>query len=128
MAEKSDVDNQNLSSIIEQVCDVLTRFSTSEPVSDTNENTSDESQGEYIQVFKEGARVCYRRQGQISEEVEIIKPLITDDGQLLYQVKSPESVNRLVSATRVEESGDASAWDYAWWNRTTQTYKNPPEE
>jgi len=128
VAEKSDVDNQNLSSIIEQVCDVLTRFSTSEPVSDTNENTFDESQGEYIQVFKEGARVCYRRQGQISEEVEIIKPLITDDGQLLYQVKSPESVNRLVSATRVEESGDASAWDYAWWNRTTQTYKNPPEE
>ena len=34
---------------------------------------------------------------------------------------------RWVAATAIEPSADADAWEYAWWNRQTETYEDPPE-
>lgn len=86
----------------------------------------------YEMVFTQGSRVCYREQGSIATDVEIIQPTIMN-GVLMYQVKAitppgQSTVLRWVPASGVEPSADADAWEYAWWNRETQTYENPPDD
>ena len=83
-------------------------------------------------VFTPESRVCYREQGSIATDVEIIRPTIMD-GVLRYQVKAvappgQPPVLRWVPASGVEPSADADAWEYAWWNRETETYENPPDD
>ena len=83
------------------------------------------------QVFAPDSRVCYREGGSIAIDVEIIQPTIMD-GKLMYQIKaSPKPLEppllHWVPASMVEPSGDADAWEFAWWNRQTQTYEEPPD-
>ena len=90
----------------------------------------------YDQVFTEGSRVLFREHGQIARDVEVIEPTVQvpgKEGQLMYRVRivigpgQPPS-RRWVPAERVEPSADADAWEYAWWNRATETYEDPPDE
>ena len=90
----------------------------------------------YDQVFTEGSRVLFREHGQIAQDVEVIEPTVQVpgmEGLLMYRVRidvgpgQPPS-RRWVPADRVEPSADADAWEYAWWNRATETYENPPDE
>ena len=89
----------------------------------------------YEQVFKTNSRVCYRQVGQLVVDVEIIRPTLGipgAEGQLMYQVKCPPRPGqrpalRWIPASAVEPSGDADSWDYAWWNRETESYEDPPE-
>ena len=85
----------------------------------------------YEQVFTPRSRVCYQQAGVLAIDVEIIQPTMMD-GRLMYQIrmrsKSRHSpVIRWVSATAIEPSADADAWEYAWWNRETEIYEDPPE-
>ena len=85
----------------------------------------------YEQVFTKGSCVCYRKQGQSAVDVEIIQPTLMN-GQLMYQVKVQRNpgqnpVREWVSASRVEASGDGDSWEYAWWNRETEAYEEPPD-
>ena len=51
----------------------------------------------------------------------------------MYQVKFPPKpgqsspVLQWIAGTAVEPSGVADAWDYAWWNRETETYEDPSD-
>ena len=65
-------------------------------------------------------------------DVEIIQPTIMN-GEFMYQIKvrnKPHQApaRRWVAASTVEPSANADAWEYAWWNRETETYENPPED
>ena len=86
----------------------------------------------YEQVFTEGSRVLNRSQGSIATEVEIVQPTIME-GKLMYQVKafSPRPweppLLHWIPDSALEPSADADGWDYAWWNRETQTYEDPPD-
>ena len=85
----------------------------------------------YEQVFTPGSIVCYRKAGAMSVDVEIIQPTIMQ-GQLSYQIKVQRKphhtpVINWVSASAVEPSANPDAWTYAWWNRETQAYENPPD-
>lgn len=88
----------------------------------------------YEQVFTPGSIVCYRPPNQMTMvDVEIIQPIIWNDGKLKYRVRFPQipgqpPVRRWIDAERLEPSADADAWDYAWWNRETEMYENPPDE
>ena len=82
------------------------------------------------QVFAEGSVVCYRQSGQMAIDVTIVQPTIMD-GQLRYQVEGPgrpgqAPVKRWISASSIEPSAIADAWEYAWWNRETEHYEEPP--
>ncbi len=85
----------------------------------------------YEQVFARGSIVCYRRAGAMSVDVEVIQPTIMDD-QLFYQIQVQLRLNqnpalRWVVASAVEPSANADTWKYAWWNRETQEYEDPPD-
>ena len=85
---------------------------------------------DYVQVFAEGSVVCWRQKGQMGVEVKIIEPIIEPeihDGELLYRIES-RLARQLVRASLIEPSANADAWSYAWWNRRTQMYEEPPEE
>ncbi len=86
----------------------------------------------YMQVFTPGSRVCYQEAGQIATEVEVIQPTIMS-GELMYQVRLPrkpgqEPVKMWTSASRLEPSAIADAWDYANWNAETEEYEEPEED
>ena len=86
----------------------------------------------YDLVFTEGSRVCRRQTGQIALEVKVIQPTIWTDGSLMYQVEvqqkaGQQPVKQWVPAAAIEPSADADAWSYAWWNRATETYEEPPD-
>ncbi len=85
---------------------------------------------DYVQVFAAGSVVCWRQKGQMTVDVKIIEPIIVPgifDGELLYRIES-RLERELVRASLLERSADADAWSYAWWNRRTQMYEEPPEE
>ena len=90
---------------------------------------ADEAREGYEQVFAQGSRVLFRSAGQIASEVEIIDVSIID-GILRYRVSAPgqPSMRRWVPAGACEPSAEADAWNYAWWNRETETYETPPED
>lgn len=79
-----------------------------------------------MHVFKPGSVVCHRETGKIGTDVEVVQPTWMN-GQLMYQVKVESKKHRgtvkcWVSAKSLEESGDASAWDYGWWNLETEEF------
>lgn len=85
----------------------------------------------YEHVFTVGSRVCHQQAGQMTVDVEIIQPTLME-GQLMYQVKFPRRHGqpptlRWIAASALEPSGEADAWDYAWWNRETEIYEDLPE-
>lgn len=86
------------------------------------------------QVFTPGSVVCWRQKGQMAVDVKIIEPIMDPemfDGELLYRIEvsgKSDRVRRFVRASLIEPSANADAWSYAWWNRRTQMYEEPPEE
>ena len=114
---------------VTKIQEAVSGFSPSNPFA---VSTEFELHRGYVQVFTKGSRVCYRESGSIAVDVEIIQPTIMD-GELRYQVRAPQRMGqppllRWVSESSVEPSADADAWKYAWWNRETETYENPPED
>ena len=130
LAVRSDDDSDEIESIIEQIRSETTAFSASNPF---DVGAGNECFTGYEQVFAKGSIVCYRESGAIATDVEIIQPTIMN-GDLTYQVKAPSPkpggspIRRWVSASFVEPSADADAWEYAWWNRQTEIYENPPDD
>lgn len=123
----STAEAERLSSLVERMRVEFDKFSTCEPSAAAMFETT---QG-HEQVFAKGSRVCFRQQGQLAAGVEIVQPTMME-GRLMYQVmlqpKTGQSpARRWVAASSVEPSGDADAWEYAWWNRATETYEDPPE-
>ncbi len=131
VAAKTDASQETKSflHIITQIQDAVSEFSFSNPFV---VNPEVELYRGYVQVFTKDSRVCYRESGSIAVDVEIIQPTIMD-GELRYQVRTPQRMGqppllRWVSESSIEPSADADAWEYAWWNRETETYENPPDE
>ena len=83
----------------------------------------------YEQVFAPGSRVLFRSAGQIASEVEILDVSIID-GILRYRVSAPNqpSMRHWVPAEACEPSAESDTWNYAWWNRETETFEIPPED
>lgn len=90
----------------------------------------DDSHQGYDQVFAPSSVVCYTQAGKIAVDVQVIEPAIFD-GKLMYRVvaEQPQGgtpLRRWVPASACEPSADADAWNYAWWNRETEIYEDPP--
>ena len=117
-------------SILDRIREEVSGFSSQSPFA--VEAGSERPRG-YEQVFAPGSRVLYRSGGSLATDVEIMQPTIMD-GDLMYQVKAPSPRHweppliQWIRASSVEPSGDADAWKYAWWNRETQVYEDPPED
>ena len=127
-AAETESDESDLSCVT-QVLDELSTFTSGGTPTDIGMQT-DTPTG-YDQVFTVGSRVCYRRAGQMAVDVEIIQPTLMD-GRLRYQVKVPQRAGQQpglqwIDASKLEQSGEADAWDYASWNRETETYEEPPD-
>lgn len=130
LATEMDVSPETKSflSIVKKIKETISGFSASNPLL----GPEDESPRGYEQIFTEGSRVCYRESGTIATDVEIIQPTIMN-GELMYQVKTPQRPGqrptlRWISASSIEPSADSDVWEYAWWNRETETYENPPDD
>lgn len=83
----------------------------------------------HVQVFTPSSLVHYRESGQMGTDVRIIQPTMMD-GILRYQVELPARPGtvggkRWVDASAVQPSAMSDAWEYAWWNRETETYEDP---
>ena len=123
-------EDDHFTSLVASVREELSMFSGGAP-----EIGSEDVPTGYEQVFARNSRVSFRQVGQLAIEVEIIQPALGvpgAEGQLMYQVKQPARpgqgpVIRWVVASALQPSGIADAWDYAWWNRETQRYEDPPE-
>lgn len=118
-------DDEDLELVVAQVRNEITDFKN---VVDTiSESDPAVRRSGYDQVFSEGSQVCYRMAGNMGIDVEVIQPTIIE-GKLMYQVAFPErGAKRWIAASDIEPSANADAWDYAWWNRDTETYEEPPE-
>lgn len=127
-AAEADDEADALKSTVSLIRKEVSGFSLQSPfaIGQGGENPSG-----YEQVFAEGSQVCYRERGLMATDVEIIEPTMRD-GNLMYRVKVPPipgqpPMRRWVVASNVEPSADADAWEYAWWNRETETYEDPPD-
>ncbi len=130
IAAKAESD-QELEDFKSAVAKVREQFSTFTAGAFAGNGSDGSVTSGYEQVFIAGSRVCFREHGQIASDVEIIEPTLID-GRLMYRVKAETGlgsapVRRWVPADRVEPSADADAWEYAWWNRATETYEDPPD-
>ena len=128
IAAEADDEVDELKSTVALIRKEVSGFSLQSPFAI---GQGDEHPSGYEQVFAEGSRVCYREQGMMATDVEIIEPTIRD-GALMYRVKVPPipgqpPMRRWVPAQKVEPSADADAWEYVWWNRETETYEIPPD-
>ncbi len=115
-------------SVVARIYKEVSGFSHQRPLRGTDMR---EHPSGYEQVFSKGSRVCYRLQGSIATDVEVIQPTLID-GRLMYQVKAytrrgePPLLD-WIPASSVEPTADTDAWEYKWWNRETQTYEDPPD-
>ena len=119
---------EGLGSLIRLVSDEVCGFSDS---TDNNQPLALPPAG-YMQVFTPGSRVCCQEAGQMATEVEIIQPTIMK-GDLMYQVRFPrkpgqEPAKTWISASKLEPSAIADAWNYANWNAATEEYEEPEED
>lgn len=81
------------------------------------------------QVFTQGSLVWFQESGQMGTDVRIIQPTIMN-GMLMYQIElitrgGRTGVKRWVAASSVQPSAMSDQWEYAWWNRETETYEDP---
>lgn len=126
----ADGDSDEFKSVVQRVHAEYSQFSLTDlPVVDF----SGVPPSGYEQVFTPGSRVCFRQAGSIARDVEIVQPTIWTDGKLMYQVDASVKpgqppMRNWVPASAVEPSAEADAWEYAWWNRQTQTYEDPPDD
>ena len=119
---------ENLEPVVTKIQDEITTAT----MADTSQETIVDAPTGYERVFKTGSRVCCQQIGQLAVDVEIIQPTIME-GKLMYQVKvapkpGQHPVKRWVAASTVEPSAVANAWEYAWWNRETEMYEEPPDD
>ena len=126
VAVESASDLREFTPLVTRIREEFSRFSDSAA---PDEMSAPVPEG-YEQVFTTGSRVCARQKGQIAEDVEVIQPTLMD-GRLMYQVAATSrpgrpSVRRWISASDVEPSG--GDWNYAWWNRRTEAYEDPPDD
>ena len=126
---ESDVIDFN-PSYVELILDELSTFTEEETLPDID-ITNDPPTG-YERVFTQGSKVCRQQTGLLTVDVEIIQPTLME-GKLMYQVKFPQRHGKpptlqWIAASALEPSGEADAWDYAWWNRETETYEDLPED
>ena len=129
VAMESDVTDFNLLCVA-QILNELSTFTEEDLLPDLDDTASEAPTG-YERVFTVGSRVCHQQTGQMTVDVEIIQPTLME-GQLMYQVKFPrrhgqQPTLRWITASALEPSGEADAWDYVWWNRETETYEDLPE-
>ena len=131
-AAAAETDNDGLDPlVVERILEEFSTF-TALGISGDMEVEGDAPAG-YEQVFTVGSRVCYRPPNQMTMvDVEIIQPTLMD-GNLMYQVGVPPRpghppVLRWIAESALEHSAEADAWKYAWWNRETQVYENPPDD
>ncbi len=122
-----EIDNE-LAQVIPQIAKEVTRFS--DAVLDTG-GILDAPKG-YEQVFSKGSIVCFMEGGQMGSEVQVIQPTMMQ-GQLMYQVEQARRPGqapgkRWVDASSVQASANADAWEFAWWNRETEKYEDPPDD
>ncbi len=115
---------EGLQEIIAQVSKEYSTFSPGTAVG----AIADEIPTGYEHVFTPGSRVCLRRAGQISSEVEIVMPTLMG-GELMYQIRAEAPIGQRpilhwVKASDCEPSGDGESWSYGLWNRETQTYED----
>ena len=126
---ESAVIDSNLSCVA-LILNELSTFTEEDTLPDID-MSSDPPTG-YERVFTRGSKVCRQQTGQLTVDVEIMQPTLME-GQLMYQVKFPRRHGKpptlqWIAASALEPSGDADAWDYAWWNRETETYEDLSEE
>ena len=124
----SPQDGLDLKSVVERVRGTISEFTQASPLRADHVN----QQTGYELVFKPESLVCHRESGSISEDVEIIQTTIMD-GVLMYQVKAitprgQPPLRRWLTASSLEPSADADAWELVWWNLETETYEDPPED
>ena len=125
----ADTDDKELVDIVERVRDEMSLFQSATALAATT--ISDLPSG-YEQVFTKGSVVSWRKKGLLAEDVEIVQPTLMN-GELMYQIAAfvlpgQPPMLRWIPAATVEPSANAEAWEYAWWNRETQTYEEPPDE
>ena len=127
-AAESTTDGDDFESIVARIRQELAAFTAAGVSYDAG---TDLPTG-YERVFTKGSRVCYQQAGQMAVDVEVIQPTLMN-GRLMYQVKvlqkpGQQPVLQWIADSAIESSGDADAWDYAWWNRETQAYEEPSEK
>ena len=126
----ADGDSDTFKSVVQNVQEEYSQFSPADPLA-IDFGGAPPSGSE--QVFTPGSRVCFQQKGSIARDVEIIQPTIWPNGELMYQVEASvrpgqPPMRNWVPASAIEPSADADAWAYAWWNRQTETYEDPPED
>lgn len=130
VAAESAIDSSNSQEITSLVTRIREEFATFINTGGADSETSFGAAPEgYEQVFAKGSQVCAREKGQVAEVVEIIQPTLMA-GRLMYQVSARSRpgrppVRRWIPASNIEPSG--GDWSYAWWNRRTEEYEDPPE-
>ena len=119
-------DPGDLAPLVARIREETASFETSRTLVDSSGPTPEG----YEQVFTRGSGVCWRQKGQIAVDVEILQPTLMS-GELMYQVAAmpkPGSspVRHWIPASLLEPSGTGD-WNYAWWNRATETYEDLPD-
>lgn len=122
-------DEDNLKIEASRIRDEIPKFTSS--LSEALHKTTEVAPTGYQRVFTKGSRVCHRQAGSMTVEVEVIQPTMMD-GCLMYQVAIPQNPGRppakqWISASYIESSAVSEDWDYAWWNRETETYEEPSD-
>ena len=82
-AAESTTDGDDFESIVDRIRRELATFT---PADVSGAAGTDLPTG-YELVFTEGSRVCYRQVGQMAIDVEVIQPILLDNGQLLSLAK-----------------------------------------
>ena len=121
----ADGDSDDFKAVVQGVQGEYAQFSSTDPLAVDWEPPSG-----YAQVFTPGSRVCFHQKGTLARDVVILRPTIWNDGELMYQVEASMKegtppVRHWVPAAALEPSAVADAWQYAWWNRQTETYEEP---
>jgi len=119
-----EVDNLDL--IVERIKSEVSNFTGGTVLDEQDVNTVTG----YERVFEIGSRVCHQPKGLMAVDVEIIQPTVMD-GNLMYQVKVMQKtgkapVKRWLPASDIEPPAITEGWGFAWWNRETQEYEEPP--
>ena len=128
----------NLKTAVDWIRDEVSRFNGGEEgdgaVAFLDDPQSPNPPQDYVRVFAAGSVVCRRQKGQMAVDVKIIEPIMDPemfDGELLYRIEVSRKsgiARQFVRASLIEPSADADAWSYAWWNRRTQMYEEPPDD
>ena len=126
----ADGDSDDFKAVVEKVQAEYAQFSSTDPLAVALDG---EPPSGYEQVFTPGSRVCFHQKGSLARDVVIVQPTIWNDGELMYQVEASVKegappLRHWVPDASLEPSAVADDWEYAWWNRQTQTYEEPEDD